>query len=369
MVDPWSHRGPGGPAGRCGGRNAKLERIRYRDVHPGMGTGYYFPGSSRDIHRMGQDRMEADQTMNSKAIFLILALALLVAGVTANTYVLTNVPGTFSKNYLQFSNQNTISVDFSNGTYAIQYVMFNYPSGTSANFTLDYGNAQHVSGWVVYYPVDFLCVAGICPQSVSEIALGNSTYGYQFIDTSNVAGIWRLDLGGYAEEQNATGGIVNTGFALMDQNYNILNQQAVFYPIANLNQNTIHRLIVTSNKPMTVTVWYDKTETIAANAVQDQGTFWKQLIANAWSTITTVGSLIVSFVYWLKLIFVDDLIPIISVLGFGVVAYAANNSYDAFDFWYFVIKTGVAAYEWAIRVWYYIILILDHIKGIIERWL
>jgi hypothetical protein len=304
--------------------------------------------------------------MKSKAIFLILiGLVLLISTVSAG-YTMTALP--FGTKTATYTDVNHLDYDLSNGTYAIQMITFFYPQGTTVNYTLHYGTASTVDGYLTYYPIDFMCLLGICPQSRSDIHIGSSGYSYDFLDADNIAGIKRVTLASYGKNETSSG-TWQTGFLLSDKNYGTINQQAAFYPVNNIQHNTISRLYFASTKPVTVIINYqerDEVEKAASISLEDAA---KQTVEDFLETINNAKDMMWTFGYWLKLIFIDHLVPIFAILLLGSIAYCANTSRDVYSFWNKMIGMIIAAYTISVGIWDTTLGIADKIKNLLIRWL
>ena len=223
---------------------------------------------------------------------------------------------------------------------------FDVPINTLVNFTLYYGESSSVDGSIEYIP--YLIVG----KSTSTLMLGGHTETENFIDAQALgyAAVRHIILQGYA--RNETGAtITDVGFAVYDRGYGTYSNMLVYYPVANLPSNLIYGISLSSTQGITIEIQTAKTDKLSA---QVSATLPENLGAQTTGILSTLGAYVgmiwgvfASLFYWLKFIFIDNLILTVCLYISGTMAYCAMTSRNIFEFYKKFFRLQRSIFEFA----------------------
>jgi hypothetical protein len=204
-------------------------------------------------------------------------------------------------------------------------VEFDVPINTLVNFTLNYGESSSVGGSIEYVP--YLVVG----KSTSTLMLGTDTKSENFIDAQafGYAAFRHIILQGYARNESGTA-ISDVGFVVYDRGYGTYSNMIVYYPVANLPNNLIYGISVVSTQDITIEIQTSKTEDlfnqVSSTLPENFGTAVTKQISDLSAMVGLIWGVFLSLFYWLKFIFIDNLLLTVC-LYFGItMAYSAAQS-------------------------------------------
>lgn len=213
----------------------------------------------------------------------------------------------------------------------IAIMEYDIPINTVVNFTYTYGTGATVSGWMIYRP------AGIVGQSYSEVSIGGNTYSETFID-AQVAGyalVRHIQFVSYA--RNSSTSPVQIGFAVYSQGYGLYSNEIAFYPVSNIAQNMIYGVSVSASQPVkiiAITNDGDKLAKFVGLTVGESVTAGiLEWLDRLWSYIEMIWSVFMTAIYWLKFIFIDNIVLTFALYLSGTMAYSALTAKNVFDFY------------------------------------
>jgi len=264
------------------------------------------------------------------AVFCLVMVCLLAAPVSAG-YTVTGG---------NIDLENTISGDnaraftfTANPDEKIGIIEFDIPIDTTVNFTLYYGSGSVVSGWAIYR------VNTPLVNSYTEVAIDTSVYSKVFMDPliSGYSITRVVKFSSYARNDSATD---ESGFAVYAQGYGIWNSEIAYFPVVDLPNNLIYRVDFTSDQPISFTVDTARADVLASHvsttvAEEQQGVIGLvgSRIASLYDFGMMIKDVVLSLLYWLKLIFVDNLVLTVCLYFMGTMAYCANTSRNIFEFY------------------------------------
>lgn len=190
--------------------------------------------------------------------------------------------------------------------------------GTSGTFTLNLENGDTVEGDWSYsgFPTTF------------EATIGDDTSSYSYITPTDVyLSIWNGDNVTYSRE-------VKLGYGQIKGAWNDVVATSI-------GAKPIISYSITSTGPVSATPEYIKYSDAVANLNYKPPDTISQMIEYApmlWGVFT-------SLIYWLKLIFVDNLVLTVSLYMAGTMAYAANTSRNIFVFFRTWFRQQKALFE------------------------
>jgi len=249
-----------------------------------------------------------------KYLFVLIIIALLVSPVFAKI-VITAEPIGGNLKYVGSSGVTSYSYDTTEEGRAIQRIMMDVPTGTTVNFVLTYGNGSTVSGALHYFNDGFF-------QQTSDINLGGETSSYTYVGLQEIG---RFYVSGYAKNETDPGVFGNSGFVLFGSTAgaSLINNDYVFYEVA--GDPVIYKLSVTSTDPITVGVYTNPREEVAAavsKSVFDIAGEWVDFALSLGDTILNVA---ISAFKWIKFFFIDHLEMTVALYLAATLAFAART--------------------------------------------
>ena len=300
---------------------------------------------------------------STKAILLafLVLLGMIVSPVLAATNIVTT--GYFPDAIAEIEVDNIYDFTYSvNSTRAISNVQFRAPKGTELNYTFTYGAGNSMSGYITYLPGD-VDIFGY-GEGVTTINIGTSTASRAFVDT----GLFRKwEIVGYAREEDDNGTVLSTGYAIYDVSLGIGNIgfQSGFIAYESVaSLQPIESISFTSNKPVWMFIGTSDREEIQAGisrTVLDVANEWITLAISISATI--LGLAQITF-YWLKFIFVDNILITVALYFSVSMAYSAISSRNIFQFYRRFFKDQKAFFEFILGLWQTLINIISSFRGI-----
>ena len=290
---------------------------------------------------------------STKAICLaVLVLAgMIVSPVCALGYQITAEPlgGVL---HLVPGRPTNLSVDVSPQGDAIQRITIDIPTGTTLNFTLWYGNASTVDGWMAYTNDGFF-------TQYSEVAIGGDVQGYSYWGIQEAG---RVDIIGYA--RNYTTATEYTSGIMVYDALRISTDYLAYYPVSGFSSIAIYKFEFTSTTPVVVN-YYTNTR---ANVEKAARTTLLEAI-NEW---VELAKLIAAFVMgtavalfsWIKFFFWDNLLMTISLYISISMAYSANTSKDIFKFIGKFFNDQRKLFEFMLSLWTTLVNLIATFRGI-----
>ena len=265
-----------------------------------------------------------------KGLLLCLVLVCLLAAPVSAGYAVT---GQFTDISKVINQINVKSFSYTaDSDEKIVDTVFYVPLNTQVNFTLYYGTGSSVDGSIEYKP--YLVVG----KSTSILMLGTDTKTVNFIDAQAMgySALSQVLLSGYARNQTG-GSISDVGFAVYDKGYGIYSDMLVYYPVSDLPANLIYRIDFVSDQDVTVVIETGKTDVFAAHV---SATLPENLVGKATGSITTLWAYVAliwgvftSLFFWLKFIFIDNLVLTVCLYISGTMGYCAMTSRNVFEFY------------------------------------
>jgi len=295
---------------------------------------------------------------HAKAILLalLLVLGMIVSPVSALGYQITAEPLGGVMNLVPGRPTN-LSIDVSAKGDAIQRITMDIPTGTVLNFTLFYGNASTVSGWMVYTNDGFF-------TQYSEVAIGGDAQGYSYWGFEEAG---RIDIIGYARnyttETNYTSGI------MVYDALRVWTDHMAYYPVSGSSLIAIYKFEYTSTRPVVVN-YYTNTranvEKAARTTLLGAGSEW---IALAQKYAGSTVAFIVGLFWILKFFFIDNLLLVIALWISVSMAYSAITSPNIWGFYKKFFKTQKALLDFILFLWTTFWSILNYLVQIFVKWL
>lgn len=291
---------------------------------------------------------------NAKALLLatLVLVGMIVSPVLAESYlptgdfVLDSTPETFT-------GIKNITYDASPIGHRISQIEFSCDTDQYINFTLYYGANSTVEGSASNNIVSILP-----PITQSIVTLNGVSKSYDYID---IQPLFDFYFTGYARgsETNVTGFLVySAGYGGFD------NDLAVFYQVNNIAVNTIYRVDISGPQTFTITIRHAPAESVSEGTgknVLDVINEWVQFAISLGSTL--IGFLVGSF-YWIKFIFVDNLLLTIALYFSVSMAVAATRSRDIFQFYRRFLGDQRKLFEFILYLWQALINLIATFRGI-----
>jgi hypothetical protein len=295
---------------------------------------------------------------HAKAILLalLLVLGMIVSPVSALGYQITAEPLGGVMNLVPGRPTN-LSIDVSAKGDAIQRITMDIPTGTVLNFTLFYGNASTVSGWMVYTNDGFF-------TQYSEVAIGGDAQGYSYWGFEEAG---RIDIIGYA--RNYTTETEYTSGIMVYDALRVWTDHMAYYPVSGSSIIAIYKFEYTSTRPVVVN-YYTNTranvEKAARTTLLGAGSEW---IALAQKYAGSTVAFIVGLFWILKFFFIDNLLLVIALWISVSMAYSAITSPNIWGFYKKFFKTQKALLDFILFLWTTFWSILNYLVQIFVKWL
>jgi hypothetical protein len=295
---------------------------------------------------------------HAKAILLalLLVLGMIVSPVSALGYQITAEPLGGVMNLVPGRPTN-LSIDVSAKGDAIQRITMDIPTGTVLNFTLFYGNASTVSGWMVYTNDGFF-------TQYSEVAIGGDAQGYSYWGFEEAG---RIDIIGYA--RNYTTETEYTSGIMVYDALRVWTDHMAYYPVSGSSLIAIYKFEYTSTRPVVVN-YYTNTranvEKAARTTLLGAGSEW---IALAQKYAGSTVAFIVGLFWILKFFFIDNLLLVIALWISVSMAYSAITSPNIWGFYKKFFKTQKALLDFILFLWTTFWSILNYLVQIFVKWL
>lgn len=298
--------------------------------------------------------------MKTKATSLILLAVLLLAGmivsppVAAVEYHSTTFPS-YNTTTIYGEYVTTFDHDAAAENMRIALIYFKTPQDGRIDFTLYYGNGSTVAGYIENHRLPWLEAW----RTEVTVSLNGVTDSYTYGDLNQ---FYESEFSGYAKNDNETPA---SGFLLASTEYGFLdNDLAVFFEVPQLQRNLITRVVVTGEEPFNIEV-VDGSPADVAEGVK-RSTFetiqdWLDFAFNLGGTL--VGFLL-GVLFFLKFLFVDNLLLIIALYISVSMAYAATTSKNIFQFYRNFFKMQRSLITFMIEIWNYLVQIISAFRGI-----
>lgn len=300
--------------------------------------------------------------MKPKATSLILLAVLLLAGmivspVCAASYTLTGFQelNVFDVQKEMFNDARNISFDQSNEQKAITLIHFKAPMDHTVHFTIWYGAGNSVSGsaataWnTSLFPLH---------TTTSSITFDGTTKTYSYLDTNPEFDYF---LSGYARDNiaNTTGLIVyNAGYGSFD------NELAVFKAVPNIAGNLIYKVDLSCDVPFDADISYGDSSEVAKSVSKNIIEVGWEWVNFALSLGGTLFGFLLGVIFFLKFLFVDNLLLIIALYISVTMAYAAISSKNIFMFYRNFFKMQRSLITFMMEIWNYLVQIISAFRGI-----
>ena len=307
--------------------------------------------------------MISKKATSTKAILLafLVLLGMIVSPVLAATNIVTT--GYFPDAIAEIEVDNIYDFAYSvNSTRAISNVQFRAPKGTELNYTFTYGAGNSMSGYITYLPgdVDFYGYG----EGVTTINIGSATDSRSFVDT----GLFRKwEIVGYAREEDDNGTVLSIGYAIYDVSLGIGNigfQSGFIAYESVVSLQPIESISFTSNKPVWMFIGTSDREEIQAGISRTVLDVVNEWITLALSMGATILGLAQTTFYWLKFIFVDNILITVALYFSVSMAYSAISSKNIFQFYRRFFKDQQAFYKFILGLWQTLINIISSFRGI-----
>ena len=282
----------------------------------------------------------AQKTTSTKGICLaVLVLScMIVSPVCALGYEITAEPlgGVL---HLVPGRPTDLSVDVSQDGDALQRITIDIPTGTILNFTLWYGNASTVEGWMVYSN------DGAFTQ-YSEVAIGGDVQGYSYWGIEQAG---RVDIIGYA--RNYTSETEYTEGIMVYDALRISTKYLAYYPVSDISDNVIYKFEFTSTQPVIVNYYTNTRENVgkaASTTLLEAINEWVQFAISIGFFIMDTA---IALFYWIKFFFWDNLGMTIALYVSISMAYTANTAKDIFKFFGKFFNDQKKLFEFILSLW------------------
>ncbi len=296
--------------------------------------------------------------MTPKPLLILLLCALLVVPTMASP-----VPSGI------FSDAQTIDIPSTTTLYynvtpgdAIGSVVFTMDLNTNVSYTLGYGVGNTVSGKIEYVGVPVYTGSSLSYQSTAYVSMGSNSSSSTFFDiTGNV--VKRFGVTGHAKDDS----VGTMGFAAWDTS--ILNaytsQNIAYYPVVDVAKKPIYWFSFTSNKPVTITVSYGPQSYIQTQSTKSGIDILNEWVSLATQYGSTILSVVISLIYWLKFFFIDNLGLTVALYISGSLAFAARSCRgNPIRLLRTFFKDQKALFEFIITLWEKLVNIISSFRGI-----
>lgn len=289
--------------------------------------------------------------------FLVL-LGMIVSPVSALGYQITAEPLGGTINLAQGKVTN-FSVDVSQKGDAIQRISVDLPTGTAVNFTLTYGNASTVSGWMEYTNDGFF-------TQYSGVAIDTDIQGYSYVGLQEIG---RIDIIGYARNWTSDTEYT-TGFIVYDSVFGISERRAMaYFPVSEVSDNVIYAFELTANKPVGVAYYTNTRENVGRASTLTPFEAGNEYITLALKYAGSAVGFIIGVFWILKFFFIDNLLLIIALWISVSMAYSAISSPNIFGFYKKFFKTQRALIDFIFSLWSTLWSIINYLVQIFVKWL
>lgn len=284
-------------------------------------------------------------------IALALIIGALVGPVCAMEYSTTMLPDA-NTTHLYGEDVLSYSHDANTLENKITLIYFTVPTNSQIDFTLYYGNGSTVSGYIENHQTGL-------GYTTATVSIDSVTKSYNYFDVNQ---FYDIDVAGYAQQTNDTS---IKGILIHSDAYGVFdNDLAAFYPVPSLAQNLIYRVDATGTKPFNIEV-VDSPPMDAA-----QGVSYSVLgTAQSWIDFAfgiggAVLGVVTGLLFWLKFLFVDNLIMIIALYLTISMAYAACTSRNVFVFFKRFLKSQQAFFMFLLSLWGILVTIVSEFRAI-----
>jgi hypothetical protein len=290
----------------------------------------------------------------SLVIFAVLLLAgMIVSPVYALGYEITAEPLGGNINLVQGPITN-VAIDVSPDGNAIQRISVDVPTGTTVNFVLYYGNGSTVSGWMKYTNIGLL-------RQRSEVAIDSDVQGYDYVGIQEIG---RIDIVGYARNWTSETEYT-TGFIVYDSVFGISERRAMaYYPVSSVSDNVIYGFEITSNNPVAVAYYTNTRANVGKAAVSTPLEAINEWVNFALQLGGSLLGFLIGVLFFLKFLFVDNLLLIIALYISVTMAYAAISSKNIFMFYRNFFKMQRSLITFMMEIWNYLVQIISAFRGI-----
>jgi hypothetical protein len=292
--------------------------------------------------------------MKAIILHLFFVLILLVSPVCAQIEITAEPLGTSFKEFIQPGKVSNLTVDVSTTGDAIQRIAVDLDTGTAVNFTLTYGSGQTVSGWMEYENDGFY-------TQHSEVAIDTDIQGYSYVGIQEIG---RADIVGYAKNWTSASEY-DTGFVVYDSVFGYSDRRIMaFYPIAGISDSVIYKFEITSTKPCGI-VWITDTRgnvgKAAGTTIFDVGNEWVQFALSMGSLLLGI---VTALAYWLKFIFIDNIVMEIALYLSISMAYSACTAKNIFQFFRKFFKDQRAFFTFLLELVMMLVNLVATFRGI-----
>lgn len=237
---------------------------------------------------------------------------------------------------------------------AIHKISVDVPTGTTVNFELTYGNGDTVSGWMKYTNNGFL-------QQTSEVSIGGDTSTFDYVGVQEVG---RIDVVGYARNYT-TDTEYTTGFIVYDTVFGLTQFNAMaYYEVPDVSSNVIYKFQLTSDNPVAVTYYSDKLSVVSNYANKSPLELAQDWINLALSSGSMILGFVTGLLFFLKFLFIDNLLLIIALWIGVTMAYSAISTRDIFGFYKKFFKLQKTFIEFLVSMWNYLVQIVSAFRSI-----
>lgn len=245
--------------------------------------------------------------MKPKATSLVLLAVLLLAGMivspaaAAVEYHSTTFP---SYNTTHYYGEGVTHYDHDAAAenMRIALVYFKTPQEGRLDITFYYGNGTSVSGYTENHRAPSLLWTDV------TVSLNGVTDSYRYFDVNQ---FYDSEFSGYAKDSNET---PNSGFLLASTEYGLVdNDLAVFFPVSQLQRNLITCVVVTGDKPFNVEVVDGDPKDVAEGVSRTTFETIQDWLDLAWTTGGNLLGFLLGVLFFLKFLFVDNLLLIIAL--------------------------------------------------------
>ncbi len=309
-------------------------------------------------------RNKVGEIMKSKGHIRVLLALLIVSGMIVSPiaaateqYTLTGFQefNVFDVKKDMYDDVYNLTFDKSTDDQAITLIHFKTPMDHTVSFKIYYGAGNSVSG-----TASTAWNTSLLPlhTTTSTIVFNGETKEYSYLDTNPEYDYY---LSGYAKKQsdNSTGIIVyNAGYGSFD------NDLAVFMSVPNIAGNLIYRVDLVSDAPFDVDISYGTASEVASSVS-------KGILDIAWEWMNfaigiagTLKDFLFATFYWIKFIFVDNLLITVALYFSISMAVAATKSRDIFQFYRRFLSDQRKFFEFILGLWQTLINIISSFRGI-----
>jgi hypothetical protein len=299
----------------------------------------------------------------------ILIILFLVVPVQAAYVVTGNYAGSGGAGYPVTAQDSTVFAFTADPDEAISVVQYDLPINTRVDFTVTYGTGSTVAGYMIYEP------DGYVGKSKSTVSLGGMTRTESFIDAQAAGYSLTKHVQFSSYGMNMSSDPPETGFTLYERGFGIWSGEIVFFPVADITQNMITGITITSTKPISIAVEKSKKDILAttlsqtasqsiADKLGETSDNVKRWIDFAVQIGNTLFELAIQLLYWLKFFLYDNFVMTVAlyIAITGAMAFAGTK--DVFKAIKKFFGYQRSLFEFMLSMWQRLVDLIDRFRNI-----